>query len=83
MARENALSIYLDNSTLDKLAETYGAVIEAVQKEALSEQIKNKNYMQSLRNCVGPKLAIGISYNSENTNRDDNRRHYIKIEELN
>lgn len=44
MARENALSIYLDNSTKDKLAETYGAVIEAIQKEAVSEQIKNKNY---------------------------------------
>lgn len=44
MARQNALSIYVDNSTLDKLAETYGAVIEAVQKGAVSEQIKNKNY---------------------------------------
>lgn len=44
MARQNALSIYVDNSTLDKLAETYGAVIEAIQKGAVSEQIKNKNY---------------------------------------
>lgn len=44
MARENALNIYTDNSTKDKLAEAYGNVIEAVQKGAVSEQIKNKNY---------------------------------------
>jgi len=44
MARQDALSIYIDNSTADKLAETYGEVIEAVQKGAISEQIKNKNY---------------------------------------
>lgn len=44
MAREDALSIYIDNSTKDKLAETYGSVIESIQKETISEQIKNKNY---------------------------------------
>lgn len=44
MARTDALNIYVDNSTLDKLAESYGNVIEAVQKDAVSEQIKNKNY---------------------------------------
>ena len=44
MARENALNIYIDNDTKDKLAEAYGNVIEAVQKGAISEQIKNKNY---------------------------------------
>lgn len=44
MARQDALNIYVDDSTKDKLAETYGEVIEAVQKEAISEQIKNKNY---------------------------------------
>lgn len=44
MARENALNIYVDQSTKDKLAEAYGNVIEAVQKGAVSEQIKNKNY---------------------------------------
>lgn len=44
MARQDALSIYTDSSTKDKLAETYGEVIEAVQKQAVSEQIKNKNY---------------------------------------
>lgn len=44
MARQDALSIYIDNETADKLAETYGKVIEAVQKGAISEQIKNKNY---------------------------------------
>ena len=50
-------------------------------EEAL-KQIRNKNYMQSLRNIRGPKLAIGISYDSKNTNEDDNRIHYVKIEEL-
>ena len=44
MARQDALSIYIDDNTKDKLAETYGEVIEAVQKGAVSEQIKNKNY---------------------------------------
>lgn len=44
MARQNALSIYINDTDKDKLAETYGAVIDAVQKSAISEQIKNKNY---------------------------------------
>lgn len=44
MARTDALSIYINNDTADKLAETYGKVIDAVQKGAISEQIKNKNY---------------------------------------
>ena len=44
MARQDALNIYVNDETKDKLAETYGEVIEAVQKGAISEQIKNKNY---------------------------------------
>lgn len=44
MARQDALSIYISDETKDKLAETYGEVIEAIQKGAISEQIKNKNY---------------------------------------
>lgn len=44
MARQDSLNITIDGSTKDKLAETYGAVIDAVQKGAISEQIKNKNY---------------------------------------
>lgn len=44
MARQDALSIYISNEEKDKLAETYGEVIESVQKGAVSEQIKNKNY---------------------------------------
>ena len=44
MARQDALSIYINDAEKDKLAETYGDVIEAVQKGAISEQIKNKNY---------------------------------------
>lgn len=44
MARQDALNIYIDSETKDKLAETYAGVIEAVQKGAISEQIKNKNY---------------------------------------
>lgn len=43
MARQDALNIFA-NGEKDKLAETYGAVIEAIQKGAVSEQIKNKNY---------------------------------------
>ena len=44
MARQDALNIFVNDETRDKLAETYGEVIEAVQKGAISEQIKNKNY---------------------------------------
>lgn len=44
MARQDALNIYISDLEKDKLAETYGEVIEAVQKGAISEQIKNKNY---------------------------------------
>lgn len=44
MARQDALNIYVNDETKDKLAETYGEVIETVQKGAISEQIKNKNY---------------------------------------
>lgn len=44
MARTNARDIYIDSDTRDKLAEIYGGVIEAIQKDAVSEQIKNKNY---------------------------------------
>lgn len=44
MARQDALNIYISDEEKDKLAETYGEVIEAVQKGAISEQIKNKNY---------------------------------------
>ena len=43
MARQDALNIYINDETKDQLAETYGQVIEAVQKGAISEQIKNKN----------------------------------------
>ena len=43
MARQDALNIFVGDAK-DKLAETYGAVIEAIQKGAVSEQIKNKNY---------------------------------------
>ena len=44
MARQDALNILISEGVKDKLAETYGQVIEAVQKGAVSEQIKNKNY---------------------------------------
>lgn len=48
MARTNALNIFAgkngEQAVKDQLAETYGQVIEAIQKSAISEQIKNKNY---------------------------------------
>jgi len=44
MARQDALSITTNGSTADKLAESYGKVIEAIQLGAISEQIKNKDY---------------------------------------
>lgn len=44
MAKIDARSILINDTDKDKLAETYVGVIEAIQKEAVSEQIKNKNY---------------------------------------
>lgn len=44
MSRQDARSIYLTDEVVDKLAEVYGKTIEAVQKAALSEKLKNKNY---------------------------------------
>ena len=44
MARQDARSIITTDDQKQKLAETYGEVIEAIQKGAVSEQIKNKNY---------------------------------------
>lgn len=44
MARTSALSITTDGSTKDQLAESYGHLIESVQKNSVSEQIKNFEY---------------------------------------
>jgi hypothetical protein len=55
--------------------------VNSTPEEAL-KQIKSKNYAQSLRNIRGQKLAIGITYSSKNTSEDDNRQHFVKIEEL-
>ena len=44
MARTNARNIYINDNDKDKLAEIYGGVLDAIQKGAVSEQIKNKNY---------------------------------------
>lgn len=46
MARTDATGIVTDaeGKNKDKLAESYGKVIESIQKGALSEQLKNKDY---------------------------------------
>lgn len=44
MARTDALSINIDANTADKLAEIQGFVIEAIQKGAVSEKMKNTEY---------------------------------------
>jgi len=41
MARTDSLSILLENSSQDKLAERYGAVIANIQKNLISSQLKN------------------------------------------
>lgn len=50
--------------------------------EKAVKQMQNKNYTQALINCTGHKLAIVVAYNKDNSNKDDNRRHYINIQEL-
>lgn len=44
MARTNALSIVDSSDVAEKLAESYGQVIETVQKGAVSERIKARNF---------------------------------------
>ena len=44
MARTDALSIYTDSNTRDKLAEIQGFVIDTIQKNAVSEKMKNNEY---------------------------------------
>lgn len=44
MARTDALSITTNGSAADKLAESYGKVIDSIQKGAISEKIKNTDY---------------------------------------
>ena len=44
MARTNALSITTNGTTADQLAESYGHVIESIQKNSISEQLKNVEY---------------------------------------
>ena len=44
MARTDALSIYTDSNTCDKLAEIQGFVIDTIQKNAVSEKMKNNEY---------------------------------------
>lgn len=44
MARTDALSINVDATTADKLAEIQGFVIETIQKNAVSEKMKNTEY---------------------------------------
>jgi len=46
MARTNAMNIATNaaGTTADLLAESYGKVIDSIQKGAISEQIKNKDY---------------------------------------
>lgn len=44
MAKTSASNIYIDADTKDELLEVQGGLIEAIQKGAISEQIKNKNY---------------------------------------
>ena len=41
MARTNSINILLENSSKDKLAEAYGVVIENIQKNLISSQLKN------------------------------------------
>lgn len=44
MARQDTLSILTSGTTKDKLAELDGALIESVQKDALSARLKNTEY---------------------------------------
>ena len=41
MARTDSINILLENSSADKLAEIYGAVLENIQKNLISSQLKN------------------------------------------
>jgi len=54
MARENAQTIQVDGGTAAKLIEAYGEMIAAVEKNLVSAQIKNNNYI----NVVGGSVEV-------------------------
>ena len=73
----------MEFKTRDRVSPAF--IIELKKNKTVEEalqQIRAKNYAQRLDDCTGEKFAIGINYMTENTNKDDNRHHYIKIEEL-
>lgn len=71
MAKENALNIYVDDSTKDKLAEVYGGLLENIQANAVSEQIKNKNYSGNpTSGSVEIKRFVNASLQDYGTARD-------------
>jgi hypothetical protein len=40
------------------------------------KQIKERRYSAALSDCTGPKLAIGIAYDSKK------KEHHVKIEDI-
>ncbi len=71
MAKQDALSIYLtDGVTKDKLLELYNGVIDSVQKRAISELVKNKQYSGDARSgSVEIKRFVNATVNAYGTAR--------------
>jgi len=71
MAKQDALNIYLtDGVTHDKLLELYGGLLDSIQKKALSEIIKNKNYSGDPRSgSVEVKRFVNSTVNAYGTAR--------------
>ena len=46
------------------------------------DQIKRKEYMQSLKDYRGEVLIVGINYENKDSNREDYKKHSCKIEGL-
>lgn len=44
MSKQDALSIFINETDKDKLAEVQAGIIDAIQKVSIAEKIKNKNY---------------------------------------
>ena len=80
MARIDALSIELQNSSKDKLAEEYGKVIENIQAITLASRLKNTDLSgDPTSGTVEAKRFVNVSGNAYGTARAAEKGQAVKV----
>ena len=81
MARLDALSIELQTTGKDKLAEEYGKVIENIQHITLANQLKNTDLSgDPTSGTVEAKRFVNITGQSYGTARTGGKGQYVKVQ---